>query len=57
MGPWCRPSERLYVEEAVWEMKWLAQFLKENADKLDARDKELLAKELEELLKYFAHNK
>ncbi len=54
-GPWWGPSYEewldVHVKAAVWEMRGLAQFLKENANKLSAQDKEALTRELEELLK------
>ncbi|MEL9991413.1 MAG: hypothetical protein QXP98_07505 [Thermoproteus sp.] len=40
-----------HLKAAVWQIKGLAQFIKEYSDKLSQKDKEALAKELEDLLK------
>nr|KJR74325.1 MAG: hypothetical protein TU35_00755 [Thermoproteus sp. AZ2] len=56
-GPWAWWGEdpelwlKAHLKRAVWDIEGLAQFIKEYADKLDPRDREALAKELEDLLK------
>lgn len=54
-GPWWGPSYEewlnFHVKAAAWQMRGLAQFLRENVNKLDQQSKEALAKDLEELLK------
>lgn len=53
--PWAWGDPELWLKthlkRAVWDMEGLAQFIKEYADRLDPKDREALAKELEELLK------
>ncbi|MGC8973635.1 MAG: hypothetical protein ACP5KY_05450 [Thermoproteus sp.] len=39
----------LHLRAAVWQIRGLAQFVKENAGRLDPQSREALAKELEEL--------
>lgn len=40
-----------HLRAAVWQIRGLAQFVRENASKLDPQTKEALARDLEELLR------
>ncbi|MCI4465356.1 MAG: hypothetical protein JHC22_06170 [Thermoproteus sp.] len=41
-----------HLRGAVWNMRGLAQFVRENAGRLDPQTREELARELEELVKH-----
>jgi hypothetical protein len=55
MGGW-PPSYDEWLDHhlrgAVWNMRGLAQFVRENAGRLDPQTREELARELEELVKH-----